>query len=98
RWVAYGDAAEGLIVAPYPKTELGRAEAAGADQLSLGFETTSAPRAMRSPAASTFADRVASVVSQLPTGRVATYGDVARWAGKPAGAGAARTGLNARQV
>jgi len=97
RWVAYGDAAEGLIVAPYPKTELGRAEAAGADQLSLAFETTSAPRAMRAPAASTFADRVASLVSQIPPGRVATYGDVARWAGKPAGARAVGTVLKTRQ-
>jgi len=97
RWVAYGDAGEGLIVAPYPKTELGHAEAAGADQLSLGFETTSAPRAMRSPHASTFADRVASVVSQIPSGRVATYGDVARWAGKPAGARAVGTVLKTRQ-
>src|SRR5689334_4757978 len=35
----------------------------------------------------TFADRVLSVVRRLPPGRVATYGDVARLAGRP---GAAR--------
>jgi methylated-DNA-protein-cysteine methyltransferase related protein len=96
RWVAYGDPAEGLIVAPQPKTELGRTEV-GADQLSLAIETSSAPRALRSPHASTFAERVASVVSQIPAGRVATYGDVARWAGKPAGARAVGTVLKTRQ-
>ena len=97
RWVAYGDPTEGLIVAPYPKTELGRAEAAAADQLSLGIETTSARRAMVSPHASTFADRVVSIVSQIPAGLVATYGDVARWAGKPAGARAVGTVLKSHQ-
>ena len=57
----------------------------------------SAPRSMRSQHASTFADRVASVVMQIPVGRVATYGDVARWAGKPAGARAVGTVLTTRQ-
>lgn len=35
----------------------------------------------------TFADRVLRVVSRIPPGRVATYGDVAQFAGRP---GAAR--------
>jgi O-6-methylguanine DNA methyltransferase len=52
---------------------------------------------MRSPQASTFSERVASIVSQIPAGRVATYGDVARWAGKPAGARAVGTVLKTRQ-
>jgi methylated-DNA-[protein]-cysteine S-methyltransferase len=38
------------------------------------------------PASSRFADRVLAVVSRIPQGRVATYGDVARMAGRPAAA------------
>ncbi|MFO7638893.1 MAG: MGMT family protein [bacterium] len=38
-----------------------------------------------SPAA-TFATRVATVVSSIPAGRVATYGQVAAMAGSPSGA------------
>lgn len=40
-----------------------------------------------SPAPTTFARRVLHVVSRIPPGRVATYGDVAALAGRP---GAAR--------
>jgi methylated-DNA-protein-cysteine methyltransferase related protein len=97
RWVAYGDPVEGLIVAPHPKTDLGRVPTAGHNQLTLSIESVSAPRAISSPQASTFAERVASVVSQIPAGLVATYGDVARWAGKPAGARAVGTVLKTRQ-
>lgn len=39
------------------------------------------------PALTPFVRRVLSVVSRIPAGRVATYGDIARRAGKP---GAAR--------
>jgi methylated-DNA-protein-cysteine methyltransferase-like protein len=97
RWVAYGDPSEGLIVAPYPKTDLGRIESIGGDQLALAIETSSARRSIVSHAPSTFAERVASIVSQIPSGRVATYGDVARWAGKPAGARAVGTVLKSRE-
>ena len=97
RWVAYGDPGEGLIVAPQPKTELGRVAPNKQDQLTFAFETTSAPRAIRAPHASTFADRVASLVSQIPAGRVATYGDLARWAGKPTGARAVGQVLKSHQ-
>lgn len=96
-WVAYGDPVEGLIIAPQPKTELGRVSSGGVNQLSLAIETTNAPRAMTSTQASSFPDRVASLVSQIPLGKVATYGDVARWAGKPAGARAVGTVLKTRQ-
>jgi methylated-DNA-protein-cysteine methyltransferase-like protein len=96
RWVAYGNPTEGVIVAPHPKTDLSRIGHAGADQLSFAIDAGPAPRAMRASQESTFADRVASVVSQIPAGRVATYGDVARWAGKPAGARAVGTVLKAR--
>ena len=40
-----------------------------------------------SSGADAFARRVLAVVTRIPAGRVATYGDVARWAGRP---GAAR--------
>jgi methylated-DNA-protein-cysteine methyltransferase related protein len=96
RWVAYGDPAEGVIVAPHPKKELFRAEAAAADQLALPIDGTAVPRAIRAPRVSTFADRVVALTAQIPAGRVATYGDVARWAGKPAGARAVGTVLKAR--
>jgi O-6-methylguanine DNA methyltransferase len=35
------------------------------------------------PTPSVFAQKVLQVVSRIPTGRVATYGDVARMAGRP---------------
>jgi len=97
RWVAYGDPSEGLIVAPYPKTELGRTAAARSDQLTLMIDATASARAVVASHASTFAERVVSIVSQIPAGRVATYGDVARWAGKPAGARAVGSVLKTRQ-
>ena len=97
RWVAYGDPVEGLIIAPHPKTELGRVATTRLNQLALDIETGSAPRAVQSPHASTFAERVASLVAQIPSGRVATYGDVARWAGKPAGARAVGSVLKTHQ-
>lgn len=96
-WVAYGDPVEGLIIAPPPKTDLGRVATSAQNQLSLGFETTGSMRSIGSPKASTFADRVASLVSQIPTGRVATYGDVARWAGKPSAARAVGSVIKNRQ-
>ncbi|HLW18522.1 MAG TPA: DUF429 domain-containing protein [Actinomycetota bacterium] len=96
-WVAYGDPVEGLIIAPHPKTDLGRVSTSAQNQLSLGFETTSSVRSIGSPRASTFADRVASLVSQIPAGRVATYGDVARWAGKPSAARAVGSVIKNRQ-
>jgi methylated-DNA-protein-cysteine methyltransferase-like protein len=95
-WVAYGDPVEGVIIAPPPKTELGRVSSGEQNQLSLAIETTSGSRKVTSSQASTFADRVASLVSQIPLGKVATYGDVARWAGKPAGARAVGTVLKTR--
>jgi methylated-DNA-protein-cysteine methyltransferase-like protein len=39
----------------------------------------------------TFADRVLQVVSRIPPGRVATYGDIARIAGRPRAARAVGT-------
>jgi methylated-DNA-[protein]-cysteine S-methyltransferase/methylated-DNA-protein-cysteine methyltransferase-like protein len=95
RWVAYGDPTEGVIVAPQPKTELGRAEAIAADQLALPIDAGAPPRAIRPARASTFAERITAIVAQIPAGRVATFGDVARWAGKPAGARAVGTVLKA---
>jgi methylated-DNA-protein-cysteine methyltransferase-like protein len=96
-WVAYGDHVEGLIIAPHPKTDLGRVSTSVQNQLSLGFETTTSARSIGSPRASTFADGVASLVSQIPAGRVATYGDVARWAGKPSAARAVGSVIKNRQ-
>lgn len=96
RWVAYGDASEGLIVAPHPKTEL-RSAHGFADQLSFAIGAAPAARTMQPPHVSTFAERIARVVAQIPAGRVATYGDVARWAGKPAGARAVGSVLKTRQ-
>jgi len=96
-WVAYGDPVEGLIVAPHPKTDLGRVSTSAQKQRSLGFVTTASARSIGTPNASTLPDRVASLVSQLPTGRVATYGDVARWAGKPSAARAVGSVIKNRQ-
>ncbi|MFA5891528.1 MAG: DUF429 domain-containing protein [Actinomycetota bacterium] len=94
-WVAYGDAAEGLIVAPRSATDLARPGATSADQLYLAIETSAPPRAITPSRATTFADRVVAITRQIPTGSVATFGDIARWAGKPAGARAVGTILKA---
>jgi methylated-DNA-protein-cysteine methyltransferase-like protein len=95
RWVAYGDQNEGVIVAPQPKHDLARVEAITADQLAFPIEAGAAPRTIRPARASTFAERIAGIVAQIPSGHVATFGDVARWAGKPAGARAVGTVLKA---
>ncbi len=58
------------------------------------------------PPPSEFAKRVYSIVSRIPSGRVATYGDIARLAGRPAAAravgqlmrGATRPGLPYHRV
>lgn len=94
-WVAYGDPSEGLIVAPRPATDLARPGATSAGQLSLAIETSAPPRAITPPRATTFADRVVAITRQIPAGSVATFGDIARWAGKPAGARAVGTILKA---
>ncbi|MBI4729071.1 MAG: MGMT family protein [Acidobacteria bacterium] len=39
----------------------------------------------------TFPERVLRAAAQIPPGKVATYGDLARWAGRPAGARAVGT-------
>jgi len=95
-WIAYGDAQEGLIVSPQPKRDLSHVEG-HADQLAFPIEAGSAPRAIRPAHVSTFAERVVNVVKQIPPGRVATFGDVARWAGKPAGARAVGMVLKTHQ-
>jgi methylated-DNA-protein-cysteine methyltransferase-like protein len=97
RWAAYGDPVEGLIIAPYPKNALGRSSSTRQNQLSLAIEATPAPRSFSTPHESTFAERVASIVKQIPSGRVATYGDVARWAGKPSAARAVGSAIKNRQ-
>lgn len=96
RWVGYGDPDEGVIVAPQPVRDLARAEPAMPNQLALPIETTALPRRVVAPARRTFADRVVGIAAGIPSGRVATYGDVARWAGKPAAARAVGTILAAR--
>jgi methylated-DNA-protein-cysteine methyltransferase related protein len=91
RWVGYGDPREGVIVAPRSDAALD-ASRRRPDQLSLGIEAT--PRAStddRIPQETGFAERVLRYVARIPPGRVATYGDVARACGAPAGARAVGT-------
>lgn len=92
RWVGYGDPREGVIVAPRsdaPQDAVRR----GPDQLSLGIDAT--PRAAAAeegkPREAPFSERVLRYVARIPPGRVATYGDVARACGTPAGARAVGT-------
>lgn len=97
RWIAFGDPAEGVIVCPEPRADLARPDRAGAGQLALPIEEAHArPRAIASPTASTFADRVAAIAATIPSGKVATFADLARWAGKPAAARAVGTIVAAR--
>jgi methylated-DNA-protein-cysteine methyltransferase-like protein len=90
RWVGYGDPREGVIFAPLADD---RDEApAAADQLALaidggGSATTSAAQTRET----SFAERVLRLVSQIPPGRVATYGDIARACGNPSGSRAVGT-------
>jgi alkylated DNA nucleotide flippase Atl1/predicted nuclease with RNAse H fold len=91
RWVGYGDPREGVIVAPRSDAR-DEAVPPGPDQLSLGIEAT--PRStteQRIPQQTPFAQRVMRYVAQIPPGRVATYGDVARACGTPTGARAVGT-------
>jgi alkylated DNA nucleotide flippase Atl1 len=46
----------------------------------------------------TFADRVLSIVQRIPAGRVATYGDIARLAGRPRAARAVGTVMRTASV
>lgn len=88
RWVSYGDPREGVIVAPRTGPDLGDT-GREADQLALAIDAagpTPAPAARSAPAPARetpFSDRVLRMVGLIPPGRVATYGDVARWCGNP---------------
>ncbi|MGH2725764.1 MAG: DUF429 domain-containing protein [Actinomycetota bacterium] len=93
RWVGYGDPREGVIVAPRAEStpDAPRREP---DQLSLGIDST--PRASQTQETTKaqetpFASRILRYVARIPPGRVATYGDVARACGAPAGARAVGT-------
>ena len=101
RAVGYGDAREGVIFAPIGDE---RDDApAGPDQLALQIDprapaiTTAeaAPiagaAAMRSPS---FSRRVLRIVAQIPHGRVATFGDIARACGNPSASRAVGTVLS----
>ena len=92
RWVGYGDPREGVIVAP--RVEGGEdPQRRGPDQLSLGIDAT--PRVAtddrHATAETSFSHRVLRFVARIPPGRVATFGDVARSCGAPAGARAVGT-------
>ncbi len=92
RWVGYGDPREGVIVAPRSESAQESPDR-GPDQLSLSIEAT--PRAGEarpaSPKETPFATLVLRYVARIPPGHVATYGDVARTCGVPAGARAVGT-------
>jgi methylated-DNA-protein-cysteine methyltransferase related protein len=91
RWVGYGDPREGVIFAPLAED---RDEAPVAqDQLTLGIDTGSPTGSIAAAGARevSFADRVLRLVSRIPPGRVATYGDIARACGNPSGARAVGT-------
>ena len=49
----------------------------------------------RAPARTVFAQRVLRILQRIPPGRVASYGDVAAWAGRP---GAARAVGNIMRI
>jgi len=92
-WVGYGDPREGVIIAP--RTDAAsEASRRTPDQLSLGIDPT--PKASQledeaTPKERSFASRVLRHVALIPPGRVATYGDIARACGSPAGARAVGT-------
>lgn len=91
-WIGFGDPSEGVIVAPRTKHDLaslGRGGGSAQLALPIGDGAGAAPDAPMRPAS--FGERVLRVVARIPAGRVATYGDVARWAGKPGGARAVGT-------
>jgi methylated-DNA-protein-cysteine methyltransferase related protein len=90
RWIGYGDPSEGVIIAP---AEPGLSAARSAiDQLSLDIDPSSPlPRRASEPRETPFAARVLRLAAQIPPGRVATYGDIARACGKPMGARAVGT-------
>jgi methylated-DNA-protein-cysteine methyltransferase related protein len=94
RWVGYGDPREGVIFAPVADD---RDEAPAApDQLALAIDASgpaATPIAARTREAS-FAERVLRLVSRIPPGRVATYGDIARACGNPSGSRAVGTILS----
>lgn len=91
-WIGYGDPAEGVIVAPRTSHDPALARRSGAEQLSLPVGDAGGGGArIEPPRPATFKERVLGIVARIPPGRVATYGDVARWAGNPAGARAVGT-------
>jgi methylated-DNA-protein-cysteine methyltransferase related protein len=91
RSVGYGDPREGVIFGPRPDDHDDAPVAP--DQLALAIDA-GGPAAAIAPAGArepSFAERVLRVVSRIPQGRVATYGDIARACGNPAGARAVGT-------
>jgi len=96
RFVGYGDPREGVIIAPAPDE---RDEGPLApDQLALAIDAP-APSIIAADATqgkeTPFAQRVLRFVANIPPGRVATYGDVARACGKATGARAVGSTLAA---
>jgi methylated-DNA-protein-cysteine methyltransferase related protein len=94
QWSGYGDPREGVIVAPKTAHDLAALRSRDSrDQMALPIESghDAAPARIGPLRPSTFAERVLRVVGQIPPGRVATYGDIARWAGNAAGARAVGT-------
>jgi alkylated DNA nucleotide flippase Atl1/predicted nuclease with RNAse H fold len=93
RFVAYGDPREGVIVGPASDD---RDEAPLApDQLAFAIEATNAAAPPPERRETPFVERVLRLVTSIPPGRVATFGDVARTCGKASGARAVGTILAA---
>jgi methylated-DNA-protein-cysteine methyltransferase-like protein len=95
RFVCYGDAREGVIIAPRIDAP-GRGRRAEQLALDVGGARGSAAPAVTVERPS-FAARVLGLVARIPPGRVATFGDLARWSGRP-GAGRAVGTLVARHA
>lgn len=91
RWCGLGDPREGVIIAPCAPDDFPglRADRRLRDQLALPIEARPGRATLGTARPSTFAERVLRMVARIPPGRVATYGDLARWSGEPAGARAA---------
>lgn len=92
RWAGYGDPREGVIVAPLADDR--DDVTAGPDQLALAIDAPHPGAGLSAvPRETPFAQRVVRVVARIPSGRVATYGDVARACGNPGAARAVGTVL-----
>lgn len=96
-WSGLGDPREGVIIAPCSAADLPGPHF-DPDQLAFPIEASDGREPIGPVKRLSFAERVLRMIGRVPHGAVTTYGDIARWCGKPGAARAVGTLVAARGI